>query len=95
MPNIKSAKKQLKQSIARRAANMPVRTRVKSSRRAFMESVATANTELSDSAYRTYCSVLDKAVKKGVIKKNTAVRRKARAAQRVRKQAAAATATAS
>jgi ribosomal protein S20 len=43
--------------------------------------------ETSDAAVREYSSVLDKAVKRGVIKKNTAIRRKKRALAALRKLA--------
>lgn len=84
MPNIKSAKKRLRQSEVRRAENYAVRSRMRTFRRQFLESLAPESEVSSDATFRTYCSVLDKAVKKGVIKKNTAIRGKTRAAARLR-----------
>ena len=55
---------------------------------AFMESAAGDNAEASQTAYKTYCSVLDKAAKGGIIARNTAIRRKSRAANRLRAGAA-------
>lgn len=86
MPNIKSAKKRLKTSQEAYDRNKQVRTRLKNTRRAFVE----ADAENMDSAYRAYCSVLDNAAKKGIVKKNTAIRRKTRAAARVRLSASTA-----
>ena len=80
MPNLKSAKKRLRQTETKSAANAPIRTRVKSTRRQFMESIASGEKTQSTDAFKAYCSALDKAAKVGIIKKNTAIRRKSRAA---------------
>lgn len=85
MPNISSAKKRLRQSIAARERNMGVKTRVKRARRKFVETISGEDKSAGDDAYRSYCSVLDKAAKAGVIKSNTASRRKTRAANALRK----------
>jgi small subunit ribosomal protein S20 len=90
MPNIKSAKKRLRSSVKRRAVNQPLKTRVKTSRRAFLEKIAAGDREGSTQAYRQFCSSLDKAAKRGVIKKNNAVRNKSRAAAKLRALAATA-----
>lgn len=84
MPNIKSAKKRLRQSITARKRNMQTRTRVKNTRRGFMEAMSGEDRTAGETAYRSYCSVLDCAAKRGVIKKNTAIRRKKRAADKLR-----------
>jgi small subunit ribosomal protein S20 len=84
MPNIKSAKKRLLTSEKARQSNVVFRTRVKTYRRKFMEAIAAKDQDVSSAIYKEYCSVLDKAVKKGVIKKNTAIRRKRRASKRVK-----------
>lgn len=84
MPNIKSAKKRLRQNATRAAINLPVATRVKTSRRAFLEAVASGDQEASKKAYSAFCTSLDKAATRGVIEKNNAVRRKRRAAERLR-----------
>ncbi|MCF7848194.1 MAG: 30S ribosomal protein S20 [Kiritimatiellales bacterium] len=87
MPNLKSAKKRMRQSEKSYERNVQVRTRVKSARRAMMEALEGKDAESAEKAFRTYCSVLDSAAKKGVITKNTAVRRKTNAANGVRKLA--------
>ncbi|NKB22954.1 MAG: 30S ribosomal protein S20 [Kiritimatiellae bacterium] len=84
MPNIKSTKKRLRQSKTRQVSNQSVKTRIKTARRKFFETEAEGNKDAIDTAYRTYCSVLDSGVQKGVIKKNVAIRRKTRAANRSR-----------
>jgi len=83
MPNIKSAKKRMRTSEKRRVENRAVKTRITSARRAVMEAAAAGDQAKAMSAFKTYCSVLDKAVKKGTLKKNNAARRKSRAAMRL------------
>jgi len=89
MPNLKSAKKRMRQTETRYVRNVQVRTRVKSARRVMMEALEGKDAETAETAYKAYCSVLDKAAKQGAIKKNTAVRRKTNAANNLRKLASA------
>lgn len=85
MPNLISAKKRMRQNAVRYERNVQVRTRVKTARRTMMTALETSDVEAGETAFRAYCSVLDKAAKAGVIKKNTAVRRKTNAANGLRK----------
>ena len=85
MPNLKSAKKRMRQNLVRHDRNQQVRTRLKNARTIMMAALEAKDAEAGDVAFRTYCSVLDKAAKGGVIKKNTAVRRKTNAANGLRK----------
>ena len=85
MPNLKSAKKRMRQNVVLHDRNQQVRTRLKNARLTMMDALETKNAEAGDAAFRTYCSILDKAAKGGVIKKNTAVRRKTNAANNLRK----------
>ena len=87
MPNLKSAKKRMRQNVVRHDRNVQVRTRIKNARRAMMDALAANDAEKGAEALRDYSSVLDKAAKDGVIKKNTAVRRKTNAANGLRKLA--------
>ena len=92
MPNIKSAKKRMRTSEEARVRNKAVRTRVKNVRRTLLELTAPgadAEAGPATDAFRTYCSALDKAAKKGVISRNTAIRRKRRAATRLPRAAPA------
>lgn len=89
MPNLKSAKKRMRQNEMRHDRNQQVRTRLKNARRTMMETLESKDATSSEAAFRTYCSVLDKAAKGGIIKKNTAVRRKTNAANNLRKIASA------
>lgn len=85
MPNLKSAKKRMRQNVVRYDRNVQVRTRIKSARRSMMETLEAKDAEAGQVALRAYSSVLDKAAKAGIIKKNTAVRRKTNAANALRK----------
>ena len=85
MANIKSAQKRIRSSEKRRVDNLAVKTRVKSARRKSREAIDAGVAETAEVAVREYSSVLDKAVKRGVIKKNTAIRRKTRATEALRK----------
>jgi len=87
MPNIKSAKKRVRSSVKRRIGNASVKTKVKTVRRKTRDVLTTGVVATSEQAVREYSSVLDKAVKRGVIKKNTAIRRKKRATAALRKLA--------
>ena len=85
MPKLKSAKKRMRQNEVRHDRNLQVRTRLKNARRAMMDTLEAKDAAAGDTAFRTYCSILDKAAKGGVIKKNTAIRRKTNAANNLRK----------
>ena len=85
MPNLKSAKKRMRQNVVRYDRNVQVRTRIKGARREMLAALESKDAEAGETAFRAYCSVLDKAAKSGVIKKNTAVRRKTNAANGLRK----------
>lgn len=83
MPNIKSAMKRVRTSETARQRNRAVKSRVATARRDVLTECDTRNVEKAGQAFRAYCSVLDKAAKRGIIKKNTAIRRKRRAAAKL------------
>jgi small subunit ribosomal protein S20 len=85
MANIKSALKRIRSSEKRREGNLVVKTRVKTARRKTLEALSAGVVDPAKEAVANYSSVLDKAVKRGVIKKNTAIRRKTRATEALRK----------
>lgn len=84
MPNIKSAKKRLRQNEVRQAENLVTKGRMRSARRKFLDSIESGDAEAAKASYALFCSTLDKAAKKGVIKKNTAIRSKTRGAAKLR-----------
>ncbi len=85
MPNLKSSKKRMRQNEVRREENLQVRTRVKSARRAMTEALNDGDAEKGKLALSSYHSILDKAAKKKVISKNTAIRRKTQASNNLKK----------
>jgi small subunit ribosomal protein S20 len=84
MPNIKKAAKRMRQAEKARHRNAQVKSRIKKVRGKVLKGAETP--EAAESLYRAYCSELDKAAQKGVIAKNTAIRRKKRAAARLKRQ---------
>ena len=83
MPNIKSAKKRTRTSARQALANKVVRSRITTTRRKLMDAIKAGDASGAGTACRDFCSILDKAAKKGAIKANNASRRKARASARV------------
>ena len=77
----------MRQNEVRREENLRVRTRVKSARGSVMGAVSDGDAAQGQIALKTYHSILDKAAKKGVIAKNTAIRRKTNASNQLRKLA--------
>lgn len=70
------------QNQKRNARNRAVKTRVHNVIRAFDEELKKGNTALTEAKLNEAYSVLDKAAQKGILKKNTASRKKARLAAR-------------
>ena len=84
MPNIKSAEKRMRTAEKARLRNHAAKTKAQTARRKLSEAIANADKARSEEAYRSYCSVLDVAVKKGAINANAANRRKSRVAAKLR-----------
>lgn len=83
MPNIYSAVKRMRVAAKARGRNKAVRSAISTTRRRLMETLAAQDREKAPALFREYCAVLDRAAKKGVIKKQKAVRRKRRAAAKI------------
>jgi small subunit ribosomal protein S20 len=86
MPNIKSARKRMRTSADSRELNRAARARITTARRKLETAVDSGDRTRATEAVRGYASVLDKAAKRGAIKKNAASRRKARAAALVKRE---------
>lgn len=82
MPNIKSAEKRIRTAAKSRAKNRAVLSKISTARRPILDAKEMDKAEAAK-ALAAYASTLDKAVKQGVIKRNTADRRKSRAAKRL------------
>ena len=78
MPIIKSAVKRMRQTAKRRERNVGIKKDIKGAVKAFVAEPSAKNLSKAQSE-------LDKAVKKGLIKKNTAGRRKASLAAAAKK----------
>jgi small subunit ribosomal protein S20 len=83
MPNTKSAAKAMRQSSRRRVINLATKNRVKSATRLVKKSITESNADEARKALQQAMSALDKAVKKRVLHKNTASRRKSRFARAI------------
>ena len=88
MPNIKSAKKRMRTSVKRQEGNRSAKSRIVTARRKLYDAILAGDQAVTKTALSSYCSVLDKAVKRGALKANAADRRKSRATLRVQKAAA-------
>ena len=80
MPKIPSAVKRIRQSDEKHLANHAAKSDVSAFRKRFLAAVDKKDKAAAAEAFAPFASKLDKAAKKGVLKKNNADRRKARAA---------------
>lgn len=79
MPIKENAKKAFRQAVKRTVRNKSVKDEVKSLRVKFRKLVTSKEAEKAEEAVRQLGKKLDKAVTKGVMKKNTVARLKSRA----------------
>lgn len=84
MPNKKSAEKELRKNVKREADNKKVKKVMKQAIKTSNKTIA-AGEKLSAENLSLTSKLIDKAAKKGVIKKNTAARQKSRLAKRANK----------
>ncbi len=82
MPNKKSAKKELRKSVKREAANLKVKNVMKVAVKKGLKKVQAVDKSVKDDL-ALVMKAIDKAAKKGVIKKNTASRKKSRLAKKI------------
>jgi len=78
MPTTKSAKKRLRQNVARRARNRATRSLLKTHVRKVREAVTAGKADEADAALRLAAKKLDQAAAHGVIHANAAARLKSR-----------------
>ncbi|MDX8335423.1 MULTISPECIES: 30S ribosomal protein S20 [Cetobacterium] len=83
MAHSKSAKKRVIIAERNRERNQAVKSRVKTMLKRVLVAVETKEVEAAKAALSVAYKELDKAVSKGIMKKNTASRRKARLAAKV------------
>ncbi len=82
MANIKSAQKRIRQNERRRLRNRAVRSRIRSVIKAAREAVG-AKAPTAAASVHEAIRILDKAVSKGVIHRNTAARKKSTLARQL------------
>ena len=82
MPNIKSAKKRVLLARAANESNKKAKSILKTSLKKFDAAVAAGNAAETDSAYKTAVKTIDQAVKKGILHKNNAARKKSSIARK-------------
>lgn len=87
MPNIKSAKKRVALSKVNSERNKAARSVLKSTLKKFDAAIAEGKSEQADSAYLAAVKTVDQAVKKGILHKNTAARKKSSMALKMNKLA--------
>jgi len=83
MPIIRSAKKRLKQDVVKRSSNDKRRRALKESIKTFESAIKVKDAKAAEAALPKLHKSVDKALKAGVIKKNTTARRKAKAARQL------------
>lgn len=82
MPNTKSAKKELRKSVKREAANVKVKKIMKNTIKSSLKKVQTKDKSVKEDLAKIMKDI-DKAAKKGIIKKNNAARKKSRLAKKI------------
>lgn len=88
MPNIKSAKKSMRQIARRTDRNRRIKSSLRTFMRRFEESLQAGDREEARLRLTNAIRAIDKAEAKGVIHKNNAARKKSRLAQRFNRIAA-------
>ena len=77
MPNIKSAKKELRKNVKRHEANVAVKKNVNELLKKSAKAIIAKEKDAKETVIKTI-KAIDKMAKTGLIKKNTAARRKSR-----------------
>ena len=83
MPNIKSAKKRVLVIEKKTERNKALKSEVKTAVKKFLAVVASGDKAAASAMFPTTCSVIDGAVSKGVLKKNTAANKKSGLAKKL------------
>lgn len=83
MPNIKSAKKRVQLSRVANEKNKMAKSILKTSLKKFDAAVSAGDAATTDSAYKAAVKTIDQAVKKGILHKNTAARKKSSIARKM------------
>ena len=76
MPNIKSVKKDVERSRIAHERNKANKSALKTAMKKFEAAVASGNREQAEVAYKVAVKTVDQGVKKGILHKNNAARKK-------------------
>ncbi len=76
MPNIKSAKKRVLISRAQNESNKAAKSVLKTTLKKYEAAIAAGDAAETEAAYKAAIKVIDQAVKKGILHKNNAARKK-------------------
>ena len=88
MPNTKSAERRVRSSERQRVRNVASKSKVKTLEKSYLAAVKSGKKDVATTALKAVVSAMDKAAKKGVIKKGTVDRKKSRLAIKLNKVAA-------
>ncbi len=83
MPNTRSAAKKLRVSERNRIYNRFWKSRVKTEIKKVLAAIEAKDLELAEKLFRQATSIIDKAVRKGVLHRNNGARKKSRLARRI------------
>jgi small subunit ribosomal protein S20 len=83
MANIHGGLKRAKTSMRQRIVNRATKANILTLSKRLVEAATAKDAAKSKEVYRAYASALDKAAKRGIIKHNTADRKKSRAASKL------------
>lgn len=89
MPTTKSAAKNMRTSAEKHQRNEEIKRRIIRVRRRLAAAITRGDKAASETTFRAFCSVLDRAAKKKILKSTGVDRRKSRAAARVARAFAA------
>ncbi|MDR1923268.1 MAG: 30S ribosomal protein S20 [Planctomycetaceae bacterium] len=85
MPNIKSAKKRLRQNIVLRERNRSSRSFIRNRCKNVLQAIKEGNVEEAERLFQVATKALDQAGAKRIIHKNAAARKKSRLSAKIRK----------
>lgn len=88
MPNTKSAERRMRGSARKHSRNVAVKSKTKTLEKSYLKLLKDGKNDEAASALKVAISALDKAVKTGVLKKETVNRKKSRLSLQLKKAAA-------
>ena len=83
MANLLSSKKRIRSNLKRQQRNVSVRSNIKTAVKKVEQAIAEDNLEAARASFSEAVSTLDSATARGIVKKNTASRKKSRLAKRI------------